>query len=338
MGQAIAIQAGVFPPVFQQKFAQLFDSAPQDTWAQVAELMRQEFGRSPEEVFDYIDHRAVASASIAQVHRARLHSGEWVAVKLQHNQLSKQIAWDLAAYRAMMWIYDRLLFKMPIYFIAEHVSRQLEREVVFTREVANSEELRAHIDSDPDLRGKVHVPRVYKELSTDRVIVSEWIDGVGLNAVDTVRHSRYDASGAVKLLLNVFAKQIFSWGIVHCDPHPGNIMLRRVNGRQQLVLIDHGLYIRETEQFRKQYVRLWKGMFQLDTDAIKQTAKEWGFGDSELFESSIRLRAPPANGSASSDNSGADDMDMGDVDFSKQEEMRERMKHFLQDTTKIPWS
>jgi hypothetical protein len=79
-------------------------------------------------------------------------------------------------------------------------------------------------------------------------------------------------------------------------------------------------------------------MFQLDTDAIKQTAKEWGFGDSELFESSIRLRAPPANGSASSDNSGADDMDMGDVDFSKQEEMRERMKHFLQDTTKIPWS
>lgn len=331
MGQAIAIQAGVFPPVFQELFGQLFDAAPQDSWAAVSKLMVEELGRPPEEVFAYIDRRAVASASIAQVYRARLKTGEWVAVKLQHADIRKQVSWDLAAYRGVMWVYERL-FNMPVYFIAQSVSRQMELEVVFSQEVANGEELAAHIEADKSLRGRVYVPKVYKDLSTDRVIVSEWIDGLGMNQMDELRRRGYDTNGAVDLVLNVFAKQMFSWGLVHSDPHPGNLMLRRVGGRQQLVIIDHGLYVRETERFRRQYVQLWRGMFRLDRELIKQVATEWGFGDSELFASAMQLQPVRNANTGKLEDTGMP----ADIDFERQEEMRQRMRHFLQDSTKIP--
>lgn len=100
IGQAIAMQSAVLPPEFQARFARMFDDAPQNSWADVQAVIRDEFGgRSPEEVFQTIEKEARASASVAQVHWARLHDGREVAVKVQKKEIQQQVNWDLWAFK-----------------------------------------------------------------------------------------------------------------------------------------------------------------------------------------------------------------------------------------------
>lgn len=109
IGQAIAMQSAVLPPEFQQMFARMFDDAPQNDWSDVRKVIQEEFGMSPEEVFGVsLDHdsgkgvmekKARASASVAQVHWARLGDGREVAIKIQKAEIARQIEWDLWAFR-----------------------------------------------------------------------------------------------------------------------------------------------------------------------------------------------------------------------------------------------
>lgn len=107
----------------QRKFATLFDDAPQIPYSEVLGVFKSEFGRLPNEVFQEFDKDAIASASIAQVHKARLWpttddpEGAWVAVKIQKPAVSKQTEWDLGAYRIVMWMFENWAFDLPVYFV-----------------------------------------------------------------------------------------------------------------------------------------------------------------------------------------------------------------------------
>lgn len=126
IGQAIGSQAAMFPKPIQEKFYKLFDNAPQIPYSDVLSVFRSEFGRSPsgpDGVFEIFEEEAVASASIAQVHKAKLWPVEgdteehWVAVKVQKPAVGKQMEWDLAAYRIVMWMFEHWLFDMPVTFV-----------------------------------------------------------------------------------------------------------------------------------------------------------------------------------------------------------------------------
>ncbi|KAI9064947.1 hypothetical protein FKP32DRAFT_1648458 [Trametes sanguinea] len=124
IGQAIGNNAALLPKPLQEKFSKLFDDAPQVPYAVVDAVFRKEFGRppaGPDGVFEVFEQQAAASASIAQVHRAKLKTDDgteqWVAVKIQKPDVSKQVEWDLAAFRAVMWIYEHYLFDLPVYFV-----------------------------------------------------------------------------------------------------------------------------------------------------------------------------------------------------------------------------
>jgi aarF domain-containing kinase len=109
IGQAIAMQSAVLPPEFQKMFARMFDDAPQNDWNDVEKVIREDFGRSPEEVFGVsfsnepgkgvMEKKARASASVAQVHWARLPDGREVAIKVQKREISRQVGWDLWAFK-----------------------------------------------------------------------------------------------------------------------------------------------------------------------------------------------------------------------------------------------
>jgi aarF domain-containing kinase len=109
IGQAIAMQSAVLPPEFQKMFSRMFDDAPQDDWSDIEAVIRQDFGKSVEEVFGVsftgkegmglMERKARASASVAQVHWARLADGREVAIKIQKREIAKQISWDLWAFK-----------------------------------------------------------------------------------------------------------------------------------------------------------------------------------------------------------------------------------------------
>lgn len=123
-GQAVGSNAALLPRPMQEKFAKLFDDAPQVPYPTILKVFRAEFGRppaGPDGIFEEFEETAVASASVAQVHKAKLKSpdgnGLWVAVKIQKPDVSKQVEWDLGAYRIVMWLYENYIFHMPVYFV-----------------------------------------------------------------------------------------------------------------------------------------------------------------------------------------------------------------------------
>ncbi|KAK9459626.1 ABC1 family-domain-containing protein [Lipomyces oligophaga] len=350
IGQAIAMQAQVLPPVFQKKFAKLFDGAPQDDWPEIEKIFIQDFGVKPTDVFETINTHAIASASVAQVHKAQLKTGEWVAVKIQHPSIQKQMSWDLGAYRMIMYIYDRFVFDIPVYFTVDFTCNRLEAETNFLNEAHNGEVLRDFVEKDSNLCNKVYIPKVYDELSSKRVLTMEWIDGVSMSNREELQRRNWSAAQIMDSMVNLFAAQIFSWGVVHCDPHPGNIIIRTDpanNKKLQLVLIDHGLYIYERDEFRRQYCELWRNMFLLNDAKIKEIVMKWGVGSPDLFASAVMLR-PYKGDHRNSGRSGRRRFGRSRKStesmtpeerreaFREQEKMREHLRNFLQDTTKVP--
>lgn len=129
IGQAIAMQSAVMPPEFQKMFARMFDDAPQNDWRDVESVIREDFGKSPEEVFGIsfigepgkgvMEKTARASASVAQVHWARLSDGREVAIKVQKREIEQQVGWDLWAFKLVFPRHNRhdLLYSIPIIFV-----------------------------------------------------------------------------------------------------------------------------------------------------------------------------------------------------------------------------
>lgn len=122
IGQAIAMQSAILPPQFQQMFARMFDDAPQNSWAEVEQVIREDFGRSPAEVFGVsfdgtdaeqgsgvMERTARASASVAQVHWARLPDGREVAIKVQKREIARQVGWDLWAFKCVFLLLSSIL-------------------------------------------------------------------------------------------------------------------------------------------------------------------------------------------------------------------------------------
>lgn len=323
-GQALALQATAFPPVYQQKFMTLFDNAPQDTREQIQKTFYEEFGVTTDEVFASFDVDCIASASVAQVHKAQLKTGEWVAVKVQHADIQKQVYWDLETYKTLMTFLG-WFFELPLREISTFVASRMETETDFISELNNGETARKSLETS-SLKDVVYIPQNYSGLSTKRVLVSEWIDGVPFGKKDLVVSSGFSPKWALRTINEFFAFQIFEWGAVHCDPHPGNILLRKFKGRDQVVLLDHGLYAMESPQFREKNGLLWKSLFILDRPKVREVIEGWGIGAVDMFASMTIMKPYDSSGAPVEEK----------TDFELQQEMLETFKTVIKDINQMP--
>ncbi|EMD33278.1 hypothetical protein CERSUDRAFT_57434 [Gelatoporia subvermispora B] len=361
--QAFANNAALMPKPMQERFGRLFDDAPQVPYAVVEGVFKREFGRPPSGpggVFEIFEERAAASASIAQVHRAKLREkdgGGWVAVKIQKPDVSKQVEWDLGAFKIVMWIYEKYLFNLPVLFVVDFISDHLRRELDFELEAKNALRTSIFVATEPRLSDRVYIPKVYPELSTKKVMVSEWIGGVRLSDRRAImqlmgetpspdlppstypvpeRPLKGGITWVMKTMVDLFSAQMFEWGWVHCDPHPGNIIIRphpSAPSRPQFVLLDHGLYVSVTRKFQQQYAALWKGLLVADLGTVRKVADAWGIGAPDLFASATLMR--PVRFGKPGESAGAHDIEK----LSQYERgllMKEKLRNFLTDTDKMP--
>lgn len=290
-GQAVANQGTVFPIEFQRKFTKLYDEAPEETWSVVDSTLKHELGNDYESrVFEWIDHSPIASASIAQVHKAKLKSGREVAVKVQHAYIENQVGIDLFVYKTMVK-FQELLFDLPMSYYARYISNQTLTETRFIHELGNTEKLRQYMAEDPSVKNLgVYIPETFLQYTTDKVLVMEWIDGISLIDKRRLIDHGYNLTTTMHQFITIFGKQIFKYGFIHSDPHPGNILVRRLNGKQQLVILDHGLYVELSEKFRQEYCQLWKYLFAFDLKGIRNIGDKWGIGSMDVFASAIQLK------------------------------------------------
>jgi aarF domain-containing kinase len=406
IGQAIAMQSAILPPEFQKMFQQMFDDAPQNSWADAERVIREDFGgRSPEEVFGVsftgeegkgvMEKTARASASVAQVHWARLPDGREVAIKIQKREIERQVGWDLWAFKVVAKVYT-WWFDIPLYTLVPYISERLMLETDFENEANNAEEMERLVAGEKRLNGRVYIPKVYRELSSKRVMTAEWIEGVRLWDKEAITnpwkggwHTGSAGAGGTALpplpknntkldtrmppdapknpihkpdrtawrgkdekgglgvslkttmntIVDLFSAQIFLWGIVHCDPHPGNIFIRRLpNGKPEVVLIDHGLYIRMNPKFRHQYALFWKSLMAFDNDTIKEIVTSWGIGNPDIFASATLMR-PYEGGDKHTLNElkkGGTGKDQKERAFAMQAKARDGIKQILGDEKKWP--
>ncbi|KAH3670648.1 hypothetical protein OGAPHI_001163 [Ogataea philodendri] len=285
MGQMIALQGMVFPIQYQQKFSQLFDKAPRDDWDTCDKVLKEELGADyRERLFESFDKTPVASASVAQVHKAKLLTGEEVAVKIQHEAVTKQMWVDLATYRFVMkvceWVFD-----MPLTPTVRYVTKKMTEEVNFEIEKRNGELISSYIQKDPEFRKNVYIPKYFPEASSKRVLSAEWINADTIGDYLALGDKGYNIKKLMNNIIKVYSRQVFQWGLVHCDLHPGNLMVRFLPDKtQQLVILDHGLYEYFGDEFRRQYAQFWRYSFEWDMNKLQQVLVEWGIDLSQISD------------------------------------------------------
>lgn len=327
LGQAIANQGTLFPKAYQNRFPQLYDDAPTDSWDKVDAVLQKNLGVNyQEEYFDWISQEPIGSASIAQVHKAKFNGnlgGQEVALKVQHHYISNQVVVDLWVYHFISKVYEKV-FDIPLSMFSKFISEQLSTEVDFVHEMQNARKLQILIDDDPELKNmNLRIPKNYPELTTKQVLPAEWIDGVPLTKKEELLQKRFDLTLMMTQYIQLFGRQIFKYGFVHSDPHPGNLIARFNNkGKQELILLDHGLYTTLPEKFRLQYSKLWKDLFLLNTNGIEEIALDWGIASPDIFATLVQLR--PVNMNSQNLNE-KDTRDISDL-----------FKDFIGDRLKFP--
>jgi len=292
VGQLISVMANLLPEAFRKELETLQDSVPPRPFSEVAIRLREEFGgKSPQELFAEFDENPVASASIGQVHVARLHSGEKVAVKVQYPDIETIVATDLRALKRISRLAGRMLPDWGWDVIYSEIQEMVMAELDYRQEA----EAMATIAGNFTGRTDVRIPRVLGDYSTSRVLITQWVDGVKVGDLPGIANAGIDRVKAARLCIEAYCKQIFVDGIYHADPHPGNLLLAAGAGGGSdpvLVFLDFGATARISPGMRKGIVSFLQGAVTRDVGRIVEAMKEMGFisrhADHEVFDRVIQ--------------------------------------------------
>jgi len=289
VGQLISIMANFLPDAFREELRGLQDQVPPRPYRDIEARLREEFdGRAPTEVFAEFNTEPVASASIGQVHIARLPTGERVAVKVQYPDIEEIVRTDL---RALKRIFGLLRWFMPDYgfdTIYREIREMVLAELDFRLEATAMQKIAANFARRSS--ANVRFPRVMTAFSTARVLTTEWIEGAKVADLPRLQAERIDRRKAAQICVEAYCQQIFVDGLYHADPHPGNLLLQPplIEGEvPTVVFLDFGATATVSEGMRRGMVSFLQGAMTRDTTRIVTAMKEMGFisrrADPEVF-------------------------------------------------------
>jgi ubiquinone biosynthesis protein len=258
LGQIISSGEGIFPPELVGQFRLLRDQVRPETFADVRAVIEGDLGRTLESVFCWIEETPVAAASIAQVHRATLCTGEQVVVKVQRPSVASLVYRDLAA---MSWIAPVLVGRIPVAALAnppalvEVFAETIVEELDFRLEAQNMLDT-ARILCETGEGSAMVVPRPHPDLVTRRVLVMEELSGFAFDDVAGMRAAGIDTEAIIHAGMVAFLEGAMLYGVFHGDLHGGNLLVLP-DGR--VGLLDHGITGRLDERGRLAFLRLLMG-------------------------------------------------------------------------------
>ncbi len=252
LGQVLSTRPDLIPVDFLTELAKLQDEVPPFDTGEVDRIVTAELGAPPDTIFTAFDRTPVASASIGQVHSAILADGEQVAVKIQRPGIQKIIEVDLEIMLHMATLMERHVEEMAFFRpvkIVEEFAKVLEREIDYTFEAVNMERMAGQFLADPT----VYIPKVYRDLTTARVLTAEFIDGIKISELDKLEAAGLDRRRITQRGSQILLRQIFDFGFFHGDPHPGNLF---VLPEDVICLLDFGMVGTVDRQTREDFVDL----------------------------------------------------------------------------------
>ena len=237
LAQVLSNRPDIIPDALVREFEKLQDRVPPFPFEEAKAIIERETGKNLEDIFEEFSEKPMASASIGQVHRARLKTGELVVVKVQRPDVAEIISQDLAVIKETVKRADRYLKKQGVLNADEVVKvfeRSMQKELDYNNEARNIERFRATYKHRTDF----YVPKPYREFSSEKVLILEFVEGCKITDVRQLKEWGISPVKVVEQGMDIYLSQIFEYGYFHGDPHPGNVLVDK-NGR--IILLDFGM-------------------------------------------------------------------------------------------------
>lgn len=280
LGQHLAMQDYAFPVEYLEILRSLLANNPLSSYDSVQRVFQEEFGKGIHDVFDKFEENPIASASLAQVHIA-WKDGKKYAVKIQHDGLLYGSTIDRLVITKLVDFMPRIFPDFRYQWLSREMNLNVPLELDFRIEARNIMRTTENMES-LILKGDVAVPRVENDLTSQRVLTMTFEEGVYVNNEAQIAAWGLNRNQISHTISRIFGEQIFRHGFVHCDPHEANLLVRphpSIPKRSQIVLLDHGLYRQLDEQFRHDYVRLWRSILLRDEENIEKYCRRLNAGD-----------------------------------------------------------
>ena len=264
LGQLLSTRPDLVGEKIAGELENLQDDNPAISYDQVKAIVESELNGNIDELFEDFSHEHLATASIGQVHEAKLITGERVAVKVQKEGITDKIDLDL---RIMKYIANRAdkwnanLRKLNLPGIMEEFDRSIHKEIDYNNEFMNMQRIELNFEDNPE----IHIPETYPQYCSSKVLTMEFIDGTKLNDVYESDSDEFDKKLLAKNVLDSYLQQLFIDGFFHGDPHPGNIMILEDN---VLCYLDLGMMGFFDEEFKKNLSELMILFVDQDIDGL----------------------------------------------------------------------
>ena len=269
VGQLLSIMANFLPPEFRAELEALQDQVPPRPYAEIQERLERELGTKMGQ-FAALDRDPIASASLGQVHAARLVDGQRVAVKVQHRDIDRIVRLDLTTIRRILGIVQWFVPVQGLDAYYHQIKALLSQELDFALEADNIERIAKNFAGD----SRVAFPAPVRELSTRRVLTTTYVDGVKISDSTAIGSLGVDKPDLAKRLVRLYCQMIFVDGIYHADPHPGNVLVRSDGA---IVLLDFGAVAELSPQMREGIPEFLEGVLRRDTDRLVKSLRKMGF-------------------------------------------------------------
>jgi predicted unusual protein kinase regulating ubiquinone biosynthesis (AarF/ABC1/UbiB family) len=274
IGQTLATRGDLLPLPYVKELMTLQDQVPAFPTAEAFARVEAELGRTIREAFAEIDVEPIASASLGQVYRARLHTGEEVAVKVQRPSLAGTISSDIHVLRGLLALllarFPRLGENADWEGMLDEFSETIHEEMDYVHEARNAERFRRNFAA----WRVIHVPKIYQSHTTARVLTMEFIRGEKVTDIEALRARRISPVKVNRLLVRTYLKQLLEDGFFHADPHPGNLLVMR-DGR--LAFFDFGMTGVITPKLQAQMIDAFFHVVEKNVEGLAQDLIDLNF-------------------------------------------------------------
>ena len=282
LGQLLSSRPDILPASWIAELSLLQDACEPVPVGEIRREIERGLGRPVDELFAWLDPVPAASASIAQVHRARTHAGETVAVKVQRPGVRARFEGDLGLLQYVARLLEALVEETGVYTpsdIVEEFDRAIHEELDFANEARNARDMAAASRDLPF----VLIPKVHEALSSATVLTLEYVEGV--KVTDLAGREGYDAERVARNLIEAAFRQLFGGGIFHGDPHPGNILVLPGN---RIALLDFGLVGRVGRPMQEALVTLLVAVALRDPETVARVLYRIGVPEAHTPITSLR--------------------------------------------------
>jgi len=263
-GQVLSVRPDLIPKNYIKELEKLQSSVPSFPYSIVKEQIKSELGKDIGEVFQTFEKKPIASASISQVHKATLKDNKKVAVKIQRPNVREIMQTDIEIMFYVAKLLEKHIPKIrkfnPVQIVNEF-AKWTEKELDFKREAINAKRFARNFSNDKTVK----IPEIYDNLTTNKILVMEFIDGIELHNLNQIKNKKIDLKPIIEYGFNAILTQVFIHGFFHADPHPGNILITK---DRKIAFVDFGIVGHFDENLKSKSMDIFYGIIINNPEAI----------------------------------------------------------------------